>query len=342
MSDPWLAIHIFYTANIRPLVKECVRPLVRELSADGLLENYFFINYWVEGPHLRLRLQPSSATAAPVVRARAEAAITLFLRARPALYNVQAEFFVDMYNTLFDLEFSQEERKKYLGADGRMRQRDNNTFSYEQYEPEYGKYGGPAGVELAEWHFRHSSDLVMDVVHAMNTHVRTVLLGTAAQLMMVMSTAFLQDKSATQEYLRRYHDFWSRAFTETTFVKDVDYDEAYEAMAASVERRFADIRNAFAAGTTGELPGFISAWFTHCLELRGRARELASRGELIFQSWDGTSEEVMTDPDAAIERLLSPYLHMTNNRLQVTLSDEAYLAHVLARALGEAPVGVTP
>jgi Lantibiotic biosynthesis dehydratase C-term len=32
-------------------------------------------------------------------------------------------------------------------------------------------------------------------------------------------------------------------------------------------------------------------------------------------------------------RLLSPYMHMTNNRLGATLSDEAYLAYVLARAL---------
>ena len=37
----------------------------------------------------------------------------------------------------------------------------------------------------------------------------------------------------------------------------------------------------------------------------------------------------------AARRLLSPYLHMTNNRLGATLSDEAYLAYALARALRE-------
>jgi hypothetical protein len=36
--------------------------------------------------------------------------------------------------------------------------------------------------------------------------------------------------------------------------------------------------------------------------------------------------------------LLSPYLHMTNNRLTATVRDEAYLSYVLSRALRE-PVG---
>jgi hypothetical protein len=45
--------------------------------------------------------------------------------------------------------------------------------------------------------------------------------------------------------------------------------------------------------------------------------------------------DVVDDPGAAALRLVSSYLHMTNNRLHVNFSDEAYLAHVLARALSE-------
>ena len=74
-----------------------------------------------------------------------------------------------------------------------MTLRPNNSFAYQPYEPEYGKYGGPAGVELAEWHFRHSSDLVIEAFRTLNVHLRTVTLGTSAQLMMVMAGAFLPD-----------------------------------------------------------------------------------------------------------------------------------------------------
>ena len=44
---------------------------------------------------------------------------------------------------------------------------------------------------------------------------------------------------------------------------------------------------------------------------------------------------MVTDPARALPMLVSPYMHMTNNRLSVTVRDEAFLAYVLARALRE-------
>jgi hypothetical protein len=329
----WQAIHIFYAANRRAMLTDSLKPMIDSLRAEGLLERYFFITYWLEGPHLRLRLLPTSAAATSEVVARAHETIAAFLKVRPALYEVRSEFMVGMYNTMFDLEFSAEQRARYVGDDNRMRLRKNNTFSDEPYEPEYGKYGGPAGVALAEWHFEHSSNLVIDALRTMNVHLRRVLLGISAQLMMVMTTAFLDDVELTLDYLQRYHDFWRRAFNGTSFVADDEYDEAYQAMGSAPVERYSVIRQAFAENRVADLPEFFGGWAAHCLELRQRVEALAVRGELVFRSWDGTRDEQVTDPQAALLHLLSPYLHMTNNRLQVTLTDEAYLAHVLAQSL---------
>jgi hypothetical protein len=60
---------------------------------------------------------------------------------------------------------------------------------------------------------------------------------------------------------------------------------------------------------------------------------LAERGDLIFASPEETGSEPVTEPAVALPKLLSPYMHMTNNRLHVTIRDEAYLAHVLVRVL---------
>ncbi|MBO0912918.1 lantibiotic dehydratase C-terminal domain-containing protein, partial [Streptomyces laculatispora] len=51
----WIALHVFYAASPQPMLVNCVRPLVDELTAEGLLAGHFFINYWLEGPHVRLR-----------------------------------------------------------------------------------------------------------------------------------------------------------------------------------------------------------------------------------------------------------------------------------------------
>ncbi|MEU4130577.1 lantibiotic dehydratase C-terminal domain-containing protein [Streptomyces wuyuanensis] len=341
-AGDWQATHVFYAANPRPMLLRCIRPLVAGLEADGLISGWFFINYWLEGPHVRLRLKPSSARAAAEVRRRTEEAVDAFLTDRPALYEVDSGFLNDFYNTLFDIEFPGAERGHYADAQGRMRLRPNNSRSAEPYEPEYGKYGGPAGVALAEWHFRHSSDLVVDALRTKNLHLRTVLLGTSAQLMMVMSGTFLHGDAELADYLDSYYTFWHRAFPGTGFIGGEEYDRNYAAMAPSLCAHFTRVRAAVRDGAPGRLPSFLAGWAEHCAELRARAEKLAVDGDLVFRSWDGERDERVTDPAAALPLLLSPYMHMTNNRLHVTIRDEAYLAHVLSRALREPADGEAP
>jgi hypothetical protein len=331
----WQAVHVYYGAIRQAMLTDCVRPLVAGLRKDGLIAGWFFINYWVEGPHLRLRLKPRTAAQTGEVLRRAEAAIEDFLKVRPALYDARSATYTDLYSTLFDVEFTPEQRARYTGPDGTMNFRENNTFSREEYEPEYGKYGGRAGVALAEWHFEHSSDLVVEVLRTMNVHLRPVVLGVAAQLMMVMSSVFLDDAGLTADFLERYHDFWNWAFDSSAFVKESGYDDAYEAMGAGVRERFAVVRGAVARGEADRLPGVLSGWAAHCAQLRARVGALAAAGELVFSGWGEEKVERITDPQLAALRLLSPYLHMTNNRLGTTLADEAYLSHILSRALRE-------
>jgi thiopeptide-type bacteriocin biosynthesis protein len=336
---PWQAVHIFYGAVRLSLLTDTIRPLIAELRRDGLLSGWFFINYWVEGTHLRLRLRPTSEAATAAVLERAEAAIDDYLRRRPALYSADPDFLSDVYTKMFAFEFTDEQRAEFLDENGRMRLRENNSHSREPYEPEYGKYGGPAGVALAEWHFEHSSDLVVELLRMMNTHIRSIRLGIAAQLMMVTAAAFEDDAQACADFFEGYHAFWRRAFDTDGDVTDEDYDNAYTKTGPGISQRFAAIREAFAQGSASSLPGVLGSWATHCLELRARIGALADDSSLIFESWDDSADLVITDAPTAARRLLLPYLHMTNNRLGMTLTDEAFLGRILARALREAEAG---
>lgn len=311
----WHSYHIYYAANPRPLLLQCVRPLVTSLDEDGVLAGYFFIRYWLEGPHIRLRLQSLAADADDVVRDRTEEAITGFLRRRPSLYGTPGEAAENVYNALFALEFTAQERTRYLDANGRMRMRENNTFSREAYQPEYDKYGGPRGVELAEWHFRQSSDLVIEATRTLNLHLRSVTLGFAAQLMMVMTSCFFPDEGELATFLAFYRDYWTAATAGTEIAasgSSAGFARSYEAMAATLPGRFAGIRSAVGRGVTAELPGFLRRWADHCLELSERAAGLT-----LPAPW-----------------LALPYLHMTSNRMGIGLIDEAFLAYLLGRALG--------
>jgi Lantibiotic biosynthesis dehydratase C-term len=341
----WQAMHIFYAANPQPLLVNCIRPLVDSLRKDGLLAGYFFLNYWLEGPHVRLRLRPATPAATAEVRSRAEESVDAFLRARPALYEVDTGFLNEFYNALFEIEFPAGDRSAFMGEDGRMNLRANNSRAWEPYSPEYAKYGGTAGVELAEWHFAHSSDLVTHAFSSMNLHLRTVLLGTSAQLMMVMLSSFLPDARKQAEYLDQYYEFWHRAFPGTGFIGSEEYDRNYAQTAPGLGRRYREIRQAVAAmrsarGNTTDaddspvgLPAFLRGWSQHCLDLRERVAESAGLGELVFASPEDEDARPTREMAAILPTLLSPYMHMTNNRLHVTIRDEAYLAHVLGRVL---------
>lgn len=343
----WLAYHVYYSASPRPLLLQLLEPLVDELTDEGLLAGHFFINYWLEGPHVRLRLRPASPEAAPVVRERTEAAVAAFLRRRPALYEVPPGFLDDYYHKLMERELTPAQRTGLLNSDGTMRLRRTNTFSAEPYLPEYGKYGGPDGVALAEWHFECSSRLVLRANRTLNLHLRPVALGFAAQVMMVTAGCLVRDGALLTEFLDGYHRFWDASSGKAETAGQDDFDRGYQATAASLAPRVRRILAAAEADDYSSLPGVLRAWAEHCRELRERVLDLTERGRIAFgppeqdeAPWPADRPAV-TDPAVTLPRLLVPYLHMTNNRMSMTLQDEAYLAYVLARALAEPATAVS-
>ena len=55
----WMAYHVFYGGNPEVLLEECLLPLAAQLEEEGLVRLSFYINYWLEGGHVRLRLLPA-------------------------------------------------------------------------------------------------------------------------------------------------------------------------------------------------------------------------------------------------------------------------------------------
>lgn len=332
----WLAAYVFYSANPRPLLVDCIQPLVADLRGRGLVSGYFFINYWLAGPHVRLRLKPTTAEHAPEVRARTEEAISGFLRDRPALFEMKPEYMVTFYSRLFDLEFPDEEsRREYVDADGRMVFRPNNSFRWEAYEPEYGRYGGPIGIQTAEWHFEHSSDMVLAAMAGLNSHVRTVRLGLAAQIMTVAAAAFLGSREAAVAFLEGYHGYWYGSFADAGRTAADSYDQHYEAIAPAIRERVDILHRAVEREEFDRLPRFARQWHGHLAELHRRVSDHADRGELTFAGFGDAPNWVPDSTGTAARMLLMPYMHMTNNRFTVNIRDEAYLSYVVARALRE-------
>ncbi|MEU5725453.1 thiopeptide-type bacteriocin biosynthesis protein [Micromonospora sp. NPDC047738] len=336
----WLSVHVFYASNANPMLVEGVRPLVDELRAEGLISRYFFIKYWMEGPHVRLRVLPAPGVDPAVVRARVDEAIEAFLRRRPALYEVDSEGLGDLYKQMFLAEYGRQRWDEEYGPDGVMPMRANNSYHHIAYEREYGRYGGPAGIELAEWHFEHSSDVVLDLLATTNVHVRPVLLGLSAQLSMMMCAVFLADDRRIADFLDEYRRFWEVSYSEPSDEYHASFDTSYQRMDVALRGRLAQIRAAARDGADVRPGGVEGRWSAHCRQLRDRVVAAVEQGDLVFQRGGGEPTPVR-DLDVALPILLSSYLHMTNNRLGVSILDEIYLSYVMRTALLDdvAPAG---
>jgi hypothetical protein len=333
VGTDWVAIHIFYSSNANPLLIECVAPLVATLKERGLIRRWFFIRYWQEGPHVRLRLLPHRPQDAAEIRAIAEDAIDAFLQRRPALFQVERSRVDDYHKDMFVFEYGEQEWERQYGDRG-MPLRNNNSYDYFEYSPEYDRYGGPAGVDLAEWHFQHSSELVLRLLDSTNVHVRTVMFGLSSQLCLLTGLTFRPTPAALARFLRYYSEYWTTAYPSPLGDPREQYDKNYAEMADALNVRVGELSRIIMDDRVGTLATFIGTWRGHCAELCRRVVDLRERGRLIFRSQDDPERrEPITDPDIALGILLSGYVHMTNNRLGVSVHDEAYLAHVLQRSI---------
>ena len=325
-DNKWISLHVFYAANANPVLVQCVKPLVAGLRERGLLSKWFFIRYWLEGPHIRLRLLPSQAAHADEVRKTAEDAIGAFLARRPALYEEDRDNSTDLYKNMYLAEYTQESWDRTYGAEGTMPFRDNNSVAAIAYDRELDRYGGEAGMELAESHFQQSSELVLTLLETTNVHVRTVLLGQAAQLTMALCFAFLHDEEAVATFLTRYRTMWETSYQESSQDQHDTFDRSYERMRERLVRRVRHSRDA-ARGDLSTAPTPLEqTWLRHCADLRDEVLRLAGDGQLSFR--EGTKPA----PQDALAIVLSSYVHMTNNRLGVSILDEIYLSYVLGKA----------
>jgi thiopeptide-type bacteriocin biosynthesis protein len=333
MGKNWISLHIFYVGALEPLLLDAVDPLVQDLRAQQALERFFFIRYWQEGPHLRLRLLPAAGVEQEDVQKQAEEALRAYLKRSPSLYTLHNERRSPSYKEMFLAEYSLEKWREFYGDSDEMPLRPNNSVHAIPYEPEDGRYGGSAGVELAEWHFEQSSDMALKLMRTTNLHVRSILLGLALQLAVSLSVGLLEDQAQVARFFAHYEQFWTRNYgrAQTT---PASFEKKYIRMEATLQRRICDLRQSVLQGVQGQQTPLEWEWIEHVRELKARLKLLVAEKKLVFQN-ALTDHQPQTFDDllATASLLLTSYIHMTNNRLGAHILDEMYLAYLIRRTL---------
>ncbi|MCA9978624.1 MAG: thiopeptide-type bacteriocin biosynthesis protein, partial [Anaerolineales bacterium] len=160
-------------------VLEVIPNLVSTFQEQRWIEQFFFIRYAEGGYHLRLRFQGEAEYLDGPVRAQLETAVADFFAAQQApLWPAGTEITAD---TLLE----------------------SGCLRYATYEPEIDKYGGPAGLAVAEAHFQVSSEICMLVLAAeQQTNISRSQF--ALELMDILLSEFGADPHEKAFLLRAY------------------------------------------------------------------------------------------------------------------------------------------
>lgn len=304
----WLSGHFFYNNDLTSLLLDGLLPWASTLLGKGVAEQFFFIRYAENGPHLRLRLLG--------VPNRLVSEAVPYLEEKAAAYFVQ--------------------NPSVSRKDAPPDWQPNDSVVWITYEPEIERYGGPVAIRLAEQHFQASSEAVGGAIAQVAwTYSRS--LGVALQLHAAYSRYLLDTAVERADFWNTLAANWS-AHMLSAQGRDAPIDQSvvlglYEKFEQLFTRQkallepFFDNLWAMLATQPDFSETWYTAWLAHLRQHRYDLDALAQARQLIVPY---PTNSLASD---GRQYLLHSYIHMTNNRLGISTYDEGYLGYLMQRLL---------
>ena len=301
-DDPaccWLSAHLYFRGDVYGrasdgVVLDVAEPFVRQCEAHYGCRRHFFVRYGdTAGPHVRLRLLGDREM--------------LEREVQPALLRHAATHLP----------------AALVPAGGQI-------VRWIRYEPETQRYGGEAGVAVAEAFFHASSEVALALLRPIRERPHSARLGKGLLAMLVVLQSFLEEPDEAADLCYRYATGYLEARLADAETRAA-YARAFDAGFAQQAGHLGGVVEAvWAALEAGDaLSDALDAYRRAVRAARQRLLALQQAGRLGFEAGPPAT------PEAAFQTLVPSYLHMTNNRLGLTIPEEAYLAHLIRQALLE-------
>ena len=223
------------------------------------------------------------------------------------------------------LPSSQMERQRATGSGAPEHSIEH--FAWIAYEPEYARYGGLAGIALAEEFFFLSSEVVGSLLTRRKL-VRSQRLGQAMLGMLVLIHAFAVTPAKAGALAGSYASGYLRQIADQEPERNAwqdTFDGGFERQADLLRVYVHDAWTRLVQGE--DLTPELDRYRERLAGCRRRFDHLCERGLLE------RAGSPCVDHDAMVAAIVPSYLHMHNNRMGITVAEEAYLANVIRRAI---------
>lgn len=196
------------------------------------------------------------------------------------------------------------------------------------YERELARYGGPWAMDEAEEVFCVSSHVAHELVTRSPPDDRDARRGQAALAMIVVLGVMYRTPRTAMRFLKRYSTGYLRYVAGSDAVRSElqnAFRSGYERQGEILRRYVLEAWQRTGRGTP--LSAALDAYFSALVLARARLVATVAAGRFVV------GHRTVVSARIAFDHIVPSYLHMMNNRLGITILDEAYLASGLSQAL---------
>jgi thiopeptide-type bacteriocin biosynthesis protein len=295
----WLSAFLFfegdiYSRNGDRVILEVVDPVVRYSFQNGLIERYFFIRYSERGTHIRLRVFGH--------------------------INVLETWIKPFIENLV---------KKNLPIDIRINESksDIKTLEWVDYEPEYERYGGIDAIKVAEDFFQFSSEFCIEQLKHIPDSEQSVRFGKGIIGMITLLKVFFEKKNPALRLIKNYGNSYLKGFAKEDHMTEwlKIFDSGFKRQSESIVDYIDTLWEAL--GERDQLSKSIILFSDNIKNIKDRLKFIFDDGKIVLY------QNKIENWDMVLEAIVPSYIHMTNNRLGISIRDESYLSHIIAAAL---------
>lgn len=299
-KNNWISIYLFYDYDLSLLLVKLVIPLVNQWTKKKLITNYFFIRYWEEGQHIRLRIKTENKLSENSIK---NEVIKIYKQEF-----LNTKYYDDTFNVLF-----------------------------QPYEPEINRYGGREATQFAELFFEYHSKIYLSILSkywhkwncslALSIDIQMIIifLKTSgcgiedciliSDFLFSKSVVFSINESRMQDYekeilkhLNLYNNLFSKQKSTINFICDEIWNHS-----------------------NWEKSNWRFHWTENCKEIISSLQILKAQGLIkvpLPQNELNKLEEIHMIKN--IEWLIwQSYFHMINNRMGVFCREESFVYFAL-------------
>jgi len=304
----WASAYVYCASLDARFLIEYVQPFVLHAFRNSYATQFFFVRYFDNGIHLRIRFKSKSNS-----------------QLRRLRILIKAHFNIAIKEVSLTTPSTESASDKY-----------ENVVRFVKYRPEIRRYGGKFCISLAENQFELSSQCVIQALRGLRDHSYDNIFGLSLRMQAIFVNAI---GMSTEEIITLFKISFTN-FKGHLLNKNF---ESLNNLDEILETNFQQNKKNILASLRPLLPdritshkreGWILKWFRGNVKIGIEFKKLARVGRVRTTSRSLTGLRNTHYMKFANSKLWPIYLslvHMTNNRLGIHNYDEAFQSYLLMR-----------